>query len=226
MSAALALLSVDEAGTQVLAAGPSLSLGHAHGGQADLGFLADLAPRVASFELGSSFAHGPSWSILPQAGERVRVDARPAVPSGQLLRHGQCIELGANLALRVLARDPASASLELAIGAGFDCAGATRIFLLAPGPAGVLRIGASARAAVRVGAVPSPIELELCDAQLVVRCAEGLARAGAEAGAQHAIGFPPARRETFSLPRRAAREAPLCLWLEPLPPASRPARVR
>jgi len=226
LSAALALLSVDEAGTHVLAAGPSLSLGHAHGGQADLGFLADLAPRVASFELASSFADGPSWWLKSCSGERVRVDGRPALPGGQLLRHGQLIELGANLALRVLARDPASASLALEIGAGFDCAGATRIFLLAPGPAGVLRIGASARAAVRIGAVPSPIELELRAAPLALRCREGLARAGAPAEVAHEIAFPPERRETFSLPRRAAREAPLCVWLEPLPPATRPARVR
>src|SRR6185436_16521093 len=137
--AAAFLLSVDDAGAFLVCLREEIVLGHVQG-DADLPFLADVAPRHAVLRRATTFASGPVWSIEPVGRERVCVGGEP-VSGRRALASGDEIELAPNLALRFVLPVPASESALLELHAGAECLGATHVILFAEGSGGRLAIG-------------------------------------------------------------------------------------
>jgi hypothetical protein len=211
---AAALLSVDGGGQLLLCGGDRWSLGHLRSGQADLGFLADVAARHALLARDDSLQLGPGWRLEPLCGEPARVDGRALAAEGRRLASGARVALG-NLEFLVRVPDAASASWVLELCHGAECAGARQVVLLAAGAGGRLRIAADVRAHVRVPGLAFELAFEWHARELRVFSAHELA--GAVTGASGALPFPPPERLAFSCGRPRGSRPPFELTLEPVP---------
>ena len=145
------ILSVDEAGTFLVALETELVLGHLRDGSADLPFLADVGPRHARLERTETFRDGAVWRIAPLAAEPVITAGETVPDDGRALVDGDVVELGVNLAFRFRRPDPASTSAVLDLLHGTECLGCRGIVLLGSGPSGRLSIGPGSRCHLRAG---------------------------------------------------------------------------
>ncbi|HUR26708.1 MAG TPA: hypothetical protein VM509_00860 [Planctomycetota bacterium] len=169
-------MSLDDAGSFLVAAGTRAVVGHSRAGEADVPILADLLPRHARFVLvPPSFHAGAGWRIEPLGAARVQVGERVVDKDGCLLAPGARVVLGENVALRFEQPDSASLSCALELEGGSEAAGARRILLFAPGAEGRLRIGARGTRHVQATALGG-VDLELVHdgTSLRVLCASGL----------------------------------------------------
>ncbi|TAJ20685.1 MAG: hypothetical protein EPO68_05975 [Planctomycetota bacterium] len=220
MSTHSALLGVDEAGQHLLACGNELVLGHARGRDIDLPFLANLPPRHACFQLRQSFLGGAEWHIVPLSDEPVLRNGRAVERRGAQLRDHDHLELATNLELSFHLPDPSTSSALLIVRRGPDCAGANRLLLVAPGPGGRVRVGATPQRHVRVPNLRGDCALAWNGEELELASELGIALRGAErlqeARAQCALPFPPRARTDLALGASAGAQPALWLTLEPL----------
>ena len=206
------LLSVDDAGQCLLAAGTHLVLGHVRAARADLLFLADVGACHAELVRAESLRGGPSWSIAALGEERVEVGGERV--SRRALRAGDVVRLAPNLAFRFALPDPSSASPLLELLGGAECAGARRIVPLAEGAGGRLRIGAAELRHVRVANLAYEIQVEKHGARLTVRCS---VPGEEEPERVHELAFPPAGRVDLSCGAARGSRPPFTLSFEPAP---------
>jgi len=209
-----ALLSVDGAGQYLLCGSERLTLGHLRAARADLGFLADVGALHATLVRADSLHEGPGWRIEPCGDERVTVAGAPVPTGGRRIAAGASVRLGDNLEFRLEIPDPASASAVLELQRGAECAGARRIVLLAPGPGGRVRIGSSARHAVRVPGLEFELVLEWRGDELEL--ASELELAGALSGERGRLAFPPEERLALSCGKPRGSRPPFGLSIEPV----------
>lgn len=135
-------LAVDDAGEYLVACRPSLVIGHSRGGKADLPFFSDLESAHARLVLEESFHGGPRWVLEGLVENAFEVVGEGATPTRHTLEDQDEIKLGANLAFRYVAPDPASSSAILMLLHGAECSGASRVLLFCEGRAGRVRMGA------------------------------------------------------------------------------------
>jgi hypothetical protein len=214
-----ALLGVDEAGQYLLACGNEFVLGHARGRGIDLPFLANLPPRHACFQLRQSFLGGAEWQLVPLSDERVLHNGRALGPQGAPLRDQDHLELATNLELSFHLPDPSTSSALLVVRRGPDCAGASRLILVAPGAGGRVRVGATAQRHVRVPNLRGECALTWDGNELALASELGIALSGSErqeARAQCVLPFPPRERTDLALGAGAGARPALWLTLEPL----------
>jgi hypothetical protein len=211
----LALLSIDGAGQWLLCAADRLSLGHLRAGQADLPFLADVGPLHASLVRADSLQVGPGWRIEPQGSERVEVGGVVVGPGGRRIAEDELVRLGGNLEFRLRCPDPASASVELELLHGVECAGARHVLLLACGAGGRVRIGPAGRRHVRVAGLETEIELRWNAGELEL--SSELAFEGAASGTRIRFPFPPRARLALTCGGTRGPRPPFGLSLEPVP---------
>lgn len=205
-------MSLDDAGSFLVAAGTHAVVGHSRAGAADLPILADLLPKHARFVLVlPSFHAGAGWNVEPEGEARVRVDERVVGKEGVPLSPGARVRLGENVTLRFEEPDSSSLSCALELEGGSEAAGARRILLFVPGAEGRLRIGP--RSTRHVEAALGGVELELVHdgTTLRVACASGLIP-------DEAQGSPPLTH--FELPLRLPRPVHLRLCMPT--PSERP----
>lgn len=143
--AARCLAAIDDAGDYLIVAGSEFSLGHGGKGEPDIGFLGDLDPIHARIRLVESFHGGFKWVL--QVGDE----------APRKLHHEDRIRLGASAEFRFDQRNPASASAVLELGRNTDAVGARRVMLLAPGPSGIVSIGARLSSHIPVAGLKSNI---------------------------------------------------------------------
>jgi hypothetical protein len=124
------------------------------------------------------------------------------------------VGLGQNLELRLEIPDPASASAVLVLARGAECAGARRIVLMAPGPGGRVRIGASSRHHVRVPGLEFELALEWRADGLELT--SELELAGALTGSRGRLGFPPSERLAFTCGKPRGSRPPFGCAIEPV----------
>ena len=215
------LLGVDDAGEYFVACGSELVIGHARGGTACLPFLADVELEHARLAYSpGSFHAGPSWSLEALDAAGIVVAGRPLEGSPRELGEGDLVQLASNLGFRFRLPDSSSSSAVLELENGAECAGAVRILLLAPAPAGLARIGKSRSAHVPALGLDSPIELELEGERLWLACEGGLRRLAVEEGetplTRIGIELPPSERVDLTL-ARARGPRPLGLSIRPVP---------
>jgi len=216
-------LAVDDGGDLLAVAGPSLVLGHARAGSADIPLLADLESRHARLTYAESFHAGPVWRLEALASAPVRVEGREVL-GARSLNDGDLVRLAPNLEFRFSRPDPASATAVLELLHGAEAEGAQRVLLFVPGPTGRVRVGARTNRHVPVSGIEHEIELELerepGGAQLVVRCAGGVRSAGgpglAPASGEERVALPPRARVDLVLGARPSQRAPYGLSLLPL----------
>ncbi len=168
-------MSLDDAGSFLICAGTSASVGHSRAGEADVPILADLLPRHARFVLEPpSFHAGASWRVEPIGSARVSVAAEPLGAAVKSLQPGDRIRLGEHCVLRFEQPDRTSLSASLDLEADLEAAGARRILLFASGSAGRLSIGA--KGTRHVQAQLGGVELELVHdgVRLRIHCASGM----------------------------------------------------
>ena len=177
--AVLLRLGVDDGGEFLVVAGAALTFGHSRAGEADLPFLADVAPLAARVQfLGESFHGGFVWSLEPTPGERLLVNGEVVANGPVALTDGDAVSLAPNLTFDFRVPDPSSSAAILELYSGTECLGAQRILLIGPGPAGRVRIGRSFGCAVRVARMQRELTLERAEAELLVRSSDGLRIAG------------------------------------------------
>ena len=210
----LALLSIDGAGQWLLCGADRLTLGHVRGGVADLAFLADVGTRHATLVRSDSLQVGPGWRIEAAAGERVEVGGVEAGPSGRRIATDELVRLGGNLELRLRCPDPASASVELELLHGVECAGARHVLLLAPGAGGRVRIGPAGQRHVRVAGLESELELRWNAGELEL--SGELPFEGAASGTRVRLPFPPRERLSLTCGGPRGSRPPFGLSLEPV----------
>jgi hypothetical protein len=211
---ALALLSIDGAGQWLLCAADRLTLGHLRSGVADLLFLADVGAEHATLVRADSLQAGPGWRIEPSAGERVEVGALLVGPGGRRLAADELVRLGGNLEFKLRCPDPASASVELELLHGVECAGARHVLLFAGGPGGRVRIGPAGRRHVRVAGLESEIELSWHAGE--IELASELPFDGAATGLRVCLPFPPRSRLALTCGGVRGSRPPFGLSLEPV----------
>lgn len=209
-----ALLSVDGGGQFLLCGAERFTLGHLRAARAELLFLADVGALHATLVRADSLQAGPGWHIEPHPGERVSVEGRPVPEAGRRIAAGERVRLGDNLEFRLQLPDPASASAVLELMHGAQCAGAQRIVLLARGPGGRVRIGASPARHVCVPGLAFELELEWSGAELALRSEEPFA--GALQGERGRLPFPPSERLTLTCGQARGSRPPFGLSLEPV----------
>ncbi|HTF87998.1 MAG TPA: hypothetical protein VK843_06280 [Planctomycetota bacterium] len=198
-------MALDDAGSFLVCAGDQAVVGHSRAGEADVPILADLLPRHARFVLETgSFHAGSGWRVEPIGAARVQVGSILVGPSGAELAPGLSVRLGDHLSLGFEQPDSASLSCTLELEAGVEAAGAQRVLLFAPGPAGRMRIGA--RGSRHVQAALGGVELELVHdgVRLRILCASGMIP-------DEEQGSPP--RTEFELPLRLERPLHLRLCM-------------
>jgi hypothetical protein len=215
------MLGVDDSGEFLVACASDLVIGHARGGSAGLPFLADVETEHARLAYSpGSFHAGPGWSIEALDAREIRLGGRALSESPHQLAEGDQVQLASNLGFRFRLPDSSSSSAVLELENGAECAGAMRILLLAPAPAGRATIGLQASAHVPAPSLDPPIELELEGARLWLSCESGLRRLGGdEEGSpptRIAVDLPPSERVDLTLARpRGPR--PLGLSIRPVP---------
>jgi hypothetical protein len=215
------MLGVDDAGEFLVACASDLVIGHARGGSAGLPFLADVETEHARLAYSpGSFHAGPGWSIEALDGRGILVAGRPLADSPRELADGDHVQLATNLGFRFRLPDSSSSSAVLELENGAECAGAMRILLLAPAPAGRARIGKQGSAHVPAPTLDPSIELELDGARLWLACETGLLRLGGdEEGTpltRLAVDLPPSERVDLTLARSRGLR-PLGLSIRPVP---------
>lgn len=218
--AVLLRLGVDDGGELLVVAGAALTFGHSRAGEADLPFLADVAPLCARVQfLGESFHGGFVWSLEPTPGERLLVNGEVVASGPVALCDGDAVSLAPNLTFTFRVPDPSSSAAILELYSGVECLGAQRILLIGPGPAGRVRIGRSFGCAVRVARLAREVTLEREGPELVVRSKDGLATLGAdrpERAPELRVPCPPARRVDLVVGQASADGPPFGLFLAPV----------
>jgi len=218
--AVLLRLGVDDGGEFLVVAGAALTFGHSRAGEADLPFLADVAPLSARVQfLGESFHGGFVWSLEPMPGERLLVNGEVVQDGPVALTDGDAVSLAPNLTFDFRVPDPSSSAAMLALYSGAECLGAQRILLIGPGPAGRVRIGRSFGCAVRVARLAREVTIEREERRLVVRSSDGLRTADEPASAsapEVRIDCPPRRRTDLVVGRASADGPPFGLYCAPV----------
>lgn len=213
-------LTVDDAGQFLVACGSKFTLGHIHGNQADLPFLADVGPQHARLEHFQSLRSGPGWRIVPLAGETVTREGDSVPPEGVTLRDGDRLALGRNLGFRFRAPDPASATVVLELVRGAECLGSSRVVLFAEGPGGRLRVGAGGQRHVRVPRLETELTLTRTQDHLAVASRAGLGRglaAHEDEGHEDELSLPPTERRDWTVGKPTASGPPVGLSVAPAP---------
>ncbi|HVS09526.1 MAG TPA: hypothetical protein VMS76_06580 [Planctomycetota bacterium] len=215
------MLGVDDSGEFLVACASELVIGHARGGSAGLPFLADVETEHARLAYSpGSFHAGPSWSIEALDAREIRLGGRPLAGSPRELAEGDQVQLASNLGFRFRLPDSSSSSAVLELENGAECAGAMRILLLAPAPAGRATIGLKASAHVPAPSLDPPIELELEGARLWLSSETGLRRLGGDEDGSPltrlAVDLPPSERVDLTL-ARSRGPRPLGLSIRPVP---------
>jgi hypothetical protein len=211
----LALLSVDGAGQWLLCGADRLALGHLRAGRADLLFLADVGALHATLVRADSLQAGPGWRIEPCGAERVEVGGVAAGPGGRRIAPDELVRLGENLEFRLRSPDPASASVELELLHGVECAGARHLLLLSCGAGGRVRIGPGGKRHVRVSGLESELELRWHAGE--IELASELPFEGARSGTRVRVPFPPHERLALTCGGARGPRPPFGLALEPVP---------
>ncbi len=218
-------LAVDDLGEFVVVCSPEVTLGHARAGQADLPFLADLAPLAARLQRTMSFHSGPGWRIEPEARQDVAINGELVDEGGASLSSGDEVQLATNLAFRYLSPVAGSGTAILELLHGAECRGALHVVLLAPGEDDPLRLSASRGRHLRVPRLPEEVALWLDGAELVVESTSKLRVTGHEVGVQPPspagpgglrFDCPPARRVDVTLGEASASRPPLQLSIWPI----------
>jgi hypothetical protein len=210
------LLGVDEAGQYLLACGQELVLGHARGRAVDLPFLANVPLRHARFELRQSFLGGAAWKVCALSDEPIRRNEEALPAGGADLRDGDRLEFAPNLELLFQLPDQSSSSALLSVRRGADCAGATRIVLVAPGAGGRIRIGSAVQRHVRVPNFGGDCEVVWNGAALEFASKLGVSLPAGGAHDSQSVAFPPRERCDLAIGRASGGRPPLWLSLEPL----------
>ncbi len=214
-------LAVDDAGEFLVVVGERATIGHLRSRDVTLPFLADVAAHHARLELVEDFHAGARWRIAPEPGARVEVAGREVPETGTLLSDGDDVRLAANLAFRFVAKERGSASARLELAGGQECCGAPRILLLAPGPGGRARIGASSARLIPLSDVQHEIEIAADRApggatSFSVRCAAGVQGTPREAGEPEVrLALPLVLAVTLTARARAPGRPPFALVLSP-----------
>ena len=217
------LLAVDDGGEFFVAAGSSFGIGHLRSPTADLPFLADVEADHARLSIADSFHTGPRWSLTAQPGARVELNGRTLGAEPVLLAHGDVVQLAPNLTFRFRAPDPASSSAVLDLTSNADLQGARHVLLLAPGKAGLIRIGSRRDRHVPVPELASEVTLEVPrddPSSLIVRCSGGVRVQGgvAPTGPDPALSLPcpPPRSISLTLGARPPGRAPFGITVWPV----------
>lgn len=220
-------LAVDDGGEFVAAIGRALTIGHLRSRDAELPLLADIESRHARLSASESFHGGLRWRLEPVLG--AHDGSRPSAISwrgrelpleGAELAHGDRIALARNATLRLVAPDAASSSAILELERGLECHGASRVLLLAPGPAGRVRLGRKRTRMIAIGDLEHDVTLELTESGLVVECDGGLSdgrtRVEPAPRAQLAIPLPLAGPVYLAVGARTHPRPPFQITLRPL----------
>ena len=214
-------LTVDDGGEFLVLLGAQPSVGHTHGGRADLPLLADLEAVHARFLLRGDFHTGPSWSVLPQRPAEVRVDGRAVVGEPARLDDGDELELGSNVRLVFHLPERSSGSALLELKHGLESEGTMHVLLLAPGLAGRVRIGPHAARHVPVAGLEHEVELSADARGLKIGCSGGVRGFGPSGelapATEQCLPFPLSGRYDLSVNARPSGRVPFGLGLWPLP---------
>ena len=217
------LLAVDDGGEFFVAAGSEFTIGHLRSPSADLPFLADVEADHARLAIADSFHSGPRWTLAARPGANVLLSGGALAGDPVLLSHGDVVELAPNLAFRFRCPDPASSSAVLDLTSNADLQGARHVLLLAPGKAGLVRIGSRRDRHVPVPDLSADIALEFVEegsSSLVVRCPGGVRVQGgvSPAGPDPALSLPlpPPRSISLTLGARAAGRPPFGITVWPV----------
>tara|TARA_R110002126_G_scaffold23750_20_gene83031 strand:- start:7481 stop:8467 length:987 start_codon:yes stop_codon:yes gene_type:complete len=187
-------LAVDEGGEFLVLTGPSICVGHASAGRADLPILADLEPRHLTITRRTSFHSGASWVASPCGQARVAIDGRRVVGSASLT-DGAELRLAGGVSMRFREPDPGSGSACLDLGGGLEAEGAARVLLLAPGEGGRVRIGPRTDRHVPVAGLDRDVVLCETGGRLRVQCDGGVRIPGRdESQAEMVLDLPPPER--------------------------------
>jgi hypothetical protein len=221
--AARFLLTVDDAGQFLVAAGDEVTLGHLRSGRADLLFLADVGAIHARLHRRTSLRDGEIWTLRRAGKDQVHVGGLELADEEFQLQDGDEVRLGENLSFRFRVPDPASHSVVLELLHGAECAGAERVLLLGEGHGGRLRIGAALLRHVRVPCLDHEVEIVRDGDELEVRCAAGVFGEGATSEETFRFPCPPPRRVDLSVGKAQGARPPFGLTLAPseLPGPSR-----
>jgi hypothetical protein len=215
---ALFHLAVDDGGEHLVFAGEELVIGHLRSARAELRFLADVESEHLRLLRRESFHAGVQWVAEALGGAPVRVGGQP-LEGAHALAHGERLQLGRNLFLDFRALESACSSAVLEFEGGAECEGARRVLLLAPGPAGRVRIGSKRSRPIAVPELEREVSFELEGESLIVRCSGGL-RCGASAvppgpAAALAVALPIRSSLFVETGARASGRAPFTLGLRP-----------
>ncbi len=176
-------MSLDDAGSFLICAGPCASVGHSRAGEADVPLLADLLPRHVRFVLEPpSFHSAASWRVEPIGSARAWIGVEPLGAAGHSLKSGDLVRLAEHSVLRFEQPDRASLSATLDLEAGLESAGAKRILLFAPGIEGRLSIGTKGTSHVQAPLCGVELALVHDGAKLKLHCVGGMIPDEAQAG--------------------------------------------
>jgi hypothetical protein len=216
-------LAVDEGGEFLVLSGPSVCVGHARSGQADLPILADLEPRHLMIARRSSFHSGVGWVATPCGDARVAIDGQRVLGSAPLV-DGAELRLAGGVSLCFREPDPGSGSACLDLGGGLEAEGAARVLLLAPGEGGRVRIGPRTDRHVPVAGLDRDVELCELDGRLRLQCDGGVRRPGQqESQLEVWVDLPPPERVDLwaGVRDKAGFPYTVSIWpLEPTQPRS------
>ncbi len=219
-------LAVDDIGEFLVLQAPSITVGHAHAGRADLPLAADIDPEHVRLVRTESFHAGPGWRIEAIADQSVAIGGQLLEEGGGALLDGDEVQLARNLAFVFRRADAASGSAVLELLHGAECAGASRIILFAPGEAGRVRLGGAPGGHLHARRLEHEVTFWVDGGELVVECAADLrAQSGAEVAAQDPsatgagglrVVCPPTERVGFALGKGSAGRAPFSFSVAPV----------
>lgn len=215
---------VDDGGEFLAVSSDRIVLGHLRSA-ADLRFLADVEAEHVRLVRCESFHAGPSWQVERALARDVRINGRALEGASIGLFDGDEVHLARNLSFRFRQPEASSHSAVLELLGGAECEGALKVLLLAPGEAGVVRIGSKRNRHIPVADLEHEVSLKLSGNELWVHCAGGVrrtdnARASAdEAGSSDTliVACPPDAPQHLSLRARVRGRAPLGISLRPAP---------
>jgi hypothetical protein len=223
-------LAVDDIGEFLVVHSARVTIGHAHAGLADLPVAADVDPEHARLIRTESFHAGPGWRIEALREQRIAIDGHELDAGGGALLDGDEVRLARNLAFVFRRPEAASGSALLEFLHGAECAGTRRVLLLAPGPAGRLRLGSTSGRHLVSRRLEHDVTLWIDGDELVVECAGSLRAEhdvevtiqgpGASGPGGLRVVCPPLRRQGFVVGRGGPEGPPFGFSIAPAPRGS------
>lgn len=207
-------VEVDDGGEFLAVAGARIVIGHLRSSAADLRFLADIDADHVRLVRRDSFHAGPSWQLERGLAPKIRVNGRVLEDPSTGLFDGDEVELARNLSFRFREPQPSSQSAVLELLRGAECEGALKILLLAPGEAGVVRIGSKRDRHIPLADIEHEVSLKLSGSELWIHCAGGVrAVESGDSSDTLVVACPPQSPQHLSVRARAHGRAPVGISL-------------